>query len=136
MARDYTKFDVTIDGTAYRQLAKVQAFRLIVSALLRKNVTPEAINQVLHWRMREWLYTLPGMLDKDGFITAAHESRQRDGRNFAEDEWFLDTSELVRVGGVTTAISRKIGESVPRACTDLLAAWPDAAITFTRASSG
>src|SRR5690242_20119616 len=61
-SRDYTKYDVTIDGVIKRRLAKRNAILQVVKHLIVRGVTPKEIAEQLSWYPRELFQCVEGQV--------------------------------------------------------------------------
>lgn len=130
--RDYTRYDVTVDGTVDAGLPKRHAMFRVVKALCGRGVTPERIADVVPGGSRRWLW-VEGEVDADAFKAMAAERARSEGRQFEARRWFCGPDDLVHVGGRTYAFSNQWGSGRVKfgnLLSAVLAAFPEANISF------
>ena len=133
--RDFTKFDVAVDGAWERNLAKRQAMLRVVTALCDRGVTPDEIDEVLDWRSSHVLWReVDGEADSAEFVKLAASKAEESGLSFAPKRWFHDDSELIHSCGRTWALTKMWGPRTESAMTSLLDAFPDHDIQVERSS--
>ncbi len=121
---DFTKYDLTVDGHVYSNLAKRWLVYRTVEAVIRKAVAPEKIAELLPRGMGRWLVT-EGECNAETFRskTSAHPLR-----------WFLADNELFQVNGRTYAFSNQWAlDSVPTV-DRIMAQYPNFGIQYTKSS--
>lgn len=128
--RDYTKFDLAISGTVYSGLAKRNAMYQIVKSLTDNGVTPEQTIQVVPELRRKWR-RVEGNVDASTFKELASTQAQNDGKAFDPRRWFCGENELIHANSGTYAFSNQWGIGAVEFANRLIAAFPEAGITFT-----
>ncbi len=109
--RDYTKYDVILDGVRHERQAKRRAVLLVVRHLCGRGVTPEHVVAAVPWRAKNLWFSVPGVLGGDGagFEEAALAEAEATGRAFDARRWYCGDDELIVSGGRTWAISNQWG---------------------------
>lgn len=124
--RDFTKYDVSVNGKIETQLAKRNAMFFVVENLCRIGVLPEKINEIIYWR--RLFFKIEGTLDSDEFIRVATEKREAGGKTFAKQRWFCNDGELIHFDGKTYAITNQWGHRWGSAMNLLKENFPNARI--------
>ncbi len=75
LQRDYTKFDVTIDGVTKLNLSKRQAILTLVKHVCDMGVPPEEIAALVPWRKNTMFRTADGELTTDEFLAVSEFGR-------------------------------------------------------------
>jgi hypothetical protein len=128
--KDFTKFDVTVNGVTATHLAKRNAIFFVVKSVCDDGTTPEKIADLIHWRTRRLFLALDGQLAPTDFITAAATRREADGKRFEQRRWFCDEGELIYCDNKTYAFSNQWGDKWNLAMNILIEAFPEAQITY------
>ena len=118
--RDYTKFDVTIDGTTYESQSKRVAVFRIVKHLCGNGVTPEEIIGAVPWRTTMFCST-DGLLTSAEFVTRMKSRIESSGQR----RFFCDDGELIHSGGRTYAVTSGWGTRAFQAIQNMLEHFPD-----------
>ena len=133
--RDYTRFDVTVDGQLHERQAKRNAVHLVVTALCSKGSTPQQVAEVLGWRRNLWR-SAHGVLDTDQFaVRMEEEASLQDGPAWDARRWHCDNEALIHSGGMTWALSNQWGSRSHEAIELLLARWPETGVTVDESDS-
>jgi hypothetical protein len=130
--RDWTRFDLTLDGVAHRGLKKRIAVLTMVRFLTSQGITPEAIAEAVPWRKRLWRCA-SGHHDERSFIQAIN--LETPGRSFDAGRYFTASDELIRVDGSTYAVSNQWGTETQRALEEWAIAFSDSGIQVTAAGA-
>jgi hypothetical protein len=117
--RDYTRYDVTVDGMTQTRLPKRQAAYQILRALCERGVTPERIASLVPGKPRLFR-SVEGEVDANTFATLASAERPFDPRR-----WFRAEDELIRTGGRTYAVSSQWGAATGTLLEGVVAALPE-----------
>ncbi|CAG0985471.1 hypothetical protein ARNL5_02817 [Anaerolineae bacterium] len=133
--KDFTKFDVTVNGATATHLAKRNAIFFVVKSLCDGGTRPEKIADLIHWRTRRLFLAHDGQLVPTDFITAAATRRGADGKRFEQRRWFCDEGELIYCDNKTFAFSNQWGDKWSLAMNILIEAFPEAQITYQAAES-
>jgi len=127
-SRDYTRYNVTIDGHLHAALAKRRAVHAIVYALCVSGVTPDEIMKLIPWRSNLFRF-VNGTVNSAEFLPAMQQKEPR----FDAKRWFTDDESLIHSGDRTYAFTAgwgTRGESVMRL---LLEHFQPSNISFGRA---
>jgi transcriptional regulator with XRE-family HTH domain len=126
-SRDYTKYDVTINGVTHRRLAKRQAILQVVKHLvLQGGVPPEEIAERLSWYPRELFQCVEGEVGPEEFVRTVREAK---GGRFDANRYFCEGENLIVSAGKTYALSNQWGRRTPQALEALLSAFPDKGVS-------
>jgi len=126
--RDYTRYDVTVDGKTYERLAKRNAIHLVAKALCAHGIIPSEIAGVIDWRRDLWR-SAAGALDADQFAVKMEEAAFNGGKAWAARRWHATESSLIVSEGRTWAITNQWGNRTGEAIDALIARWPQAGVT-------
>lgn len=127
ITRDYTKYDVMVNGTTYPRLAKRHAVFRAVKGLCDQGITPDQISSALPWWKPEVLwYSLDGALDAADFKAQAAVS----SRSFDEARWFCAEDQLVRCSGKTWAFLNQWGPSTLKVLDALATTFSDSGLSY------
>jgi hypothetical protein len=118
--RDYTRYDVTINGELFPRLAKRQAILAIVRHLGKIGIAPEELMKHMSWRGQNTFRSVHGTVSGDAFIQIAKTDGPID-----PPRYFLGDDQLIYFNGRTYAFSNQWGERTEEAIKNLLAAYPD-----------
>lgn len=118
--RDYTKFDVEINGTRHEALSKRRAVLTVVKHLCAQGVKPEEIAELIPWRSNLFCSV-------DGTVTAEQFVAQQKARVDSGDKrrYFCEDGELIHSDGRTYAVTNGWGKRAFQAIQNLLAKFPD-----------
>lgn len=123
--RDFTKYDLVINGTSYPRLPKRRFIYNIVKAAIDRGMTPEELAACVPWRTIAALFLIV-----NGDVTSAAVAEANPDRDI--DRWFADDSELFHSGGRTYALTKMWGEHTEKAVKSILEALPNTqGITYT-----
>lgn len=125
--RDYTRYDVIIDGQVHQRQAKRRAIQLVIKALCSRGATPEQVSEVVHWKGSLWRST-DGNLDADEFASRIESEAEGGGLAWDPRRWNADDAGLIRSGNRTWALSNQWGGRTGEAMELLIARWPDSGI--------
>ncbi|MCK6448929.1 MAG: hypothetical protein L6Q99_21245 [Planctomycetes bacterium] len=132
--RDYTRFDVTVEGEVFADLPKRRAVLLVVTGLCRQGVDPDEVAVVVP-HARGLFLSAEGKLDAAAFKSAMKGVAARDGWSFDPGRWFLGDDQLIRAKGRTYALTNQWGKSTHAAIDAMLARWPDRQVACRAAAS-
>lgn len=121
--KDYTRFDVTVDGTTLARLSKRRAVFEVVKALYEHEVTPKNILATNPKRARIF-HVVSGEVD-----AAAFAANPADGQTFDPQRWFRHDDELFHVGGKTYALSNQWGKDTVDFLEHLMREFPGRNVT-------
>lgn len=126
--RDFTKFDVLVNGKTELHLAKRNGIFFVVKNLCDSGVMPEQINELINWR--RLFIQLDGTLESDNFIRIATAQQESGGKIFVKQRWFCDEGELIYFDGKTYALTNQWGTRWVSAMNLLKENFPSAKIDF------
>ena len=116
--RDFTKYDVLINGISYPRLPKRRFIYQIVRAAIDRGMKPDEVAACVPWRTMAALF-----LTANGEVTSAAFAAANVDRDIPR--WFADESELFHSGGRTFALTKMWGEHTEKAVKSVLEALPD-----------
>jgi hypothetical protein len=129
-ARDFTKFDVTVDSQVFEGLPKRQAILRVIRSLCDRGVDPEQIREAITWRSGA-LVGLEGNLNEDQFEKALAAWMVGQGRKpEPRRRYFIEADCLIYAHGKTYALTKMWGIRTPEAMSILLEAFPGHGIAF------
>ncbi|HKS22506.1 MAG TPA: hypothetical protein VJZ76_06900 [Thermoanaerobaculia bacterium] len=125
-ARNYTKFNLTLNGRTQERVNKRQAVLRVVRALVDAGVSPEQIAQNGDGRTADSFFaSTEGELNSAEFIVGLRETSRR---SFDPRRWFCSNGELLYVRGRTYAVSNQWGARTEDMLRRLAVAFPQAKI--------
>ena len=129
---DFTRFDVTIDGTIHRSQWKRNAVLLVVKSLLSHGRSPEDITQVLApvRPSRVWHAVSGEVPNVEEFQKRALSAAETDGRRFDERRWHTHEGDLFVHSGKTYVFSNQWGQRWASAMEILRDDCPEAGISW------
>lgn len=127
--RDTSVFDVTIQGQVHERLPKRVAIYTIVRHLVNSGHSPESIAAAVPWRTTMF-HSASGELSEEQFATELSREVESGGKPFDSRRSFCAEDELIIHGGKTYAFSNKWGPRTQKAMDQLIAAFPDNAISY------
>lgn len=127
--RDYSRFDMEVDGTSHSGLPKRWMVFHYISALIKKGITPEAIMATIPWRGKSMFETFAGTLNGEEFIKAMENKWPSEGvprykRYFRQDE------ELFHIDGKTVALTNQWGDRTLEAIDTLREAFASVTVSY------
>ena len=110
---DFTRFDVTIDGTVHRSQWKRNAILLVIKRLIESGQTPDAIAEMLAPVKggRVWFAIAGETHDRDEFHQLATADAETNGRRYEDRRWHTSKGDLFIHEGRTYAFSNQWGQS-------------------------
>lgn len=123
--RDYTKFDVIVNGKSYTHLPKRTAIYHIVKHLCGNGVSPEQVEALLSWHKSLWV-CVGGKVNSQEFCQKASEAGK-----FDEARYFVEDDELIHSDGKTYALHNQWGKRTSEAIAILLENFPDHGVQCT-----
>jgi hypothetical protein len=134
-SRDYTKFNLTLNGVTEERVNKRQAVLKVVRALVDAGVQPAQIVHHGDGRPADWFFTAAdGQLRSAEFIARVSEERAASGRRFDQRRWFCADDELLHAGGRTYAVSNQWGAPTADMLRRLAQSFPQANIRVESAT--
>lgn len=132
--RDYTKFDVTINGVRQERLPKRKVMFVLIRRLVEEGVPPEKIAAAVPRRSDRLFRSADGDLDGSAFVLRVTEQMTAQDRAFDPDRYFCETEELMHVAGRTYAVTNQWGASTQETIDAILTAFGNHGITIEAAS--
>jgi hypothetical protein len=128
---DFSKYDLTVDGTVSSRLTKRALAHGIVTAALRNGLSPEHVGSVIS--PRKWL-SVEGEVGSDEFRAKASTLQAKLGGRYDLRKYFCEDEELFRVGGRTYSLSNQWGLVVLSQLDKLIAMLPPGTASYAKAS--
>lgn len=127
-SRDFTKFDLVVDGRFYKRLSKRDFAFWVMQEAIKRGATPDQIHKAMPWKTTSLLIGFDGLLDEDGYAKALIA----DGRD--PRRYFSQADELFQVEGRTYALTNQwntSAEAVVKALIELMG--QPASVSYTKA---
>ena len=132
---DFTKYDVTINGSKYERLPKRAAIFTVVKFLCDSGVTPEKVAAHVPWRQNSMFRCAEGTVGAAEFLERMVAAEQGGGKRFEEHRFYCDDGELIQNGGRTYAFTNQWGDQrCINAINNLIGAFPEHEISCTKSS--
>lgn len=129
LTRDWTRYDLHIDGSAYPNLSKRGIMYYLVREIIKSGAVPEDIAKVIIWRQNNLFISYPSILDEDAFITELMKT-DIGGKLPRYKRFYCKEDELFRIGGRTYALSNQWGDKTLDAVELLAKAYPSLHISI------
>ncbi len=132
-SKDFTKFDITIDGNTESRLYKRNAIFKVVSHLCKSGVSPEQIREVVPEPKSRLFESAEGTLGSEAFIKAVGERRVSEGKHFDPCRFFCQKEHfLIHWDGKTYALTNQQwgGQRTEEAIKLLIKKFPDRGILY------
>lgn len=130
-SRDFTKYDVSVDGETLTGLPKRRAIHRVIKALANKGVTIDEISEQISWRNPKQMWRIvDGEADSEQFVAAATSAANAGGPAFDPRRWFTDDDELIYSQGSTCALTKMWGNRTADAMQALLDRYPGQGVRF------
>jgi hypothetical protein len=130
---DWTKYDLTVNGERFPNLYKRNLIYLVVQALIKRGVSPDSIMKFLP---ESKFLKIAGKCSPEEFREKASELKTQLGTAFNLRRFFTEDDKLFVVNGVTYALSNQWGRYDLPALDKLIGQYPEANISYTKASAG
>lgn len=108
-ARDFTRYDVLIEGEKYTSQWKRNAIFIVCKHLCDLGVNPEEIASLFNWRSNHVWFAVDGEFDASAFEKRAAERASLAGSSFNTGRWMCEDGKLVQANGKTYAFSSQWG---------------------------
>jgi hypothetical protein len=132
--RDWTSFDVSLNGRKQFGLRKRHAIYQTFRHLVEQGVSPEKAAEHCGPRANRALVSVEGKVDAENFYRLANEARAKEGRSFDPTRYFCADEELLHFGGRTYAfLNQWGGADWKQAMDNLIEAFPETGIEFAPA---
>jgi hypothetical protein len=129
--RDFTRFDLNVDGAEFHNLPKRRMIYQVVKAMIERGKTPEELQPLMPGSER-WL-VVDGECSEEEFHQRAQEVRTRRGAAYEVHRYFNAEDELFRIGGKTYALTKMWGRGTIPAMEAIKERYPDVRIEYTEA---
>jgi len=127
--RDYTRYDVTIEGETHSNLFKCHTMFLIVKYLCDTGVTPEEIMEASGVKFKLFFRSTEGEVSSEELIAELTEERKSGGRSFDPRSYFCEDDELIYCNGKTYTVTNQWGTRTIGMIKNIILAFPDKKIT-------
>lgn len=107
--RDWTSYDVTLDGRTIPDLRKRHAIFHVVRHHILHGTSPQRVAELCGAKLDRVFLSVDGEVDSDTFLRLAGELRESQGRPFEPRRWFCSDDQLFRHGGRTYAFFKQWG---------------------------
>lgn len=124
LQRDYTRYDVTVDGVTKSNLPKRTAILTVVKYLCDKGVAPVSIAALVPWRKNVMFRSADGEITPDEFRALAHSDDEN--VRFDSTRYFMDS--VIHHNQKTYLLTNQWGERCFEAITSLIEAYPQHSI--------
>jgi len=129
-SKDFTKFQVTIEGQTSKPLAKRKAIFEIVHYLCSKGITPDQIHEVIYWKKNGLWRVVEGEHDSDEFVELVTTKANEGGPSFEPRRWYTEDHELIHSNGMTYSFTKMWGKSTEQGMRGLLDTFNEYEITY------
>jgi hypothetical protein len=109
-SRDYTKYDLVIDGQAYERLTKRYLAYHLISSVLRRSAKPQDIIKFFPARASNLFEVFDGKLKEDAVKEKIMETNTG-GQTPRHQRFFCDKGQLFYVDGKTYVLSNQWGKA-------------------------
>jgi len=123
-SRDYTRFDVTIDGQTHSSQPKRWAMYLIVKHLCNLGITPEQIEQAARLKYNNFFRSVEGQHKSKEFVNQLKSLQDSGGRVFDPNRYFCSDEELILSKGNTYALTNQWGKRTAEMIQNIISAFP------------
>jgi len=131
---DFTKYDVTINGTTYERLPKRTAIFTVVRHLCDIGHAPGEIAETVPWRRNRMFRWVEGAVNAEDFVEKATEQAKSEGKNFEVHRFYCGDDDLIVVGDKTYAFTNQWGSRTIEAVNLLIRAFPESDIKYQPSS--
>lgn len=126
--RDFTRFDIEIDGMSFKRLPKRQAIVRVAVALCKLGARPEKLAEISGRSLNSvWRYA-EGNLDADNLKSHLRAQAEAEGPAFEPARWFLQSEFLIFADNKTWAFTKMWGTRTEEVITEWLSQYPQANI--------
>ncbi len=125
--RDYSKFDLTIDGVFRERLSKREFVFYVIQAAIRRGLKPADIQLVMPWKGASLFFAVAGKVDSVSFEDALP--------NRNPERYFCSDTQLFYLDGQTFALTNQWGPRTEDAVKAVMALLgPQSGITYEKIS--
>lgn len=133
-SRDYTKYDVALDGQMLGGLSKREAVFRIIKHLCERGVTPEQICQRVSFRKANAFRSIAGAAaGEDDFLKRVASEEAAQGRKFDPRRWCTADDERIVADGRTYVLTNQWGGRAAEWVEQVLEAFPGHGVELRRA---
>lgn len=131
--RDFTKYDVTINGETYERLAKRHAVFKVVKHLCDRGINPDDIAGIFTWNKGAFR-SVEGEVDSDTYAEKFLEHNKNFGTKSEPARYFFLDDELIHANGKTYALTKMWGRNTEKALGSLLESYHDLGFSFSEST--
>jgi len=124
-SKDFTKYDITIDGITDYRMNKRNAIFKVVFHLCNSGINPEQIRDIIPKRKNRLFESADGTLNAEQFIDVLGERKALEGRQFERRRYFCMDENLINWNGRTYAFTNQWGPSTEESLKLLIDKFPD-----------
>ena len=128
-SRDFTKYDLHVDGGIIRNLAKRNLMFQIVRTAINANIAPEEIAKSVPWRENALFATFDGELDESEFCENLMK-QDTGGKLPKTKRYFCKKEELFYCNGKSYALSNQWGRRTEEAAMLIIKAFQGLKMEF------
>ena len=129
-SKDFTKYDITIDGITDFRMNKRNAIFKVVFHLCNSGINPEQIRDVIPKRKNILFESTDGRLNAEQFIDVLGERKALEGKQFERRRYFCMDENLINWNGKTYAFTNQWGRSTEESLKLLIDKFPDKGVQF------
>jgi len=118
--RDYTKFNIIVDGVSHSNLNKRETMILTMKTCVTKGISPEILMKFT--KKRRWLSVDKICSTNEEFAT---EYASKNQRKYDSRRWFSDDNQLLIHEGKTYVFSNQHGKATGDLVMNIIAEYPD-----------
>jgi hypothetical protein len=128
---DWTRYDLTINGSTYPRLYKRKLFYLSVRALIGSGVTPEQMQDV--FPAKKFLKVTDNC-NADEFQNRVGQMKNASGGPYDIRRYYAEEDELFHVNGSTYALTNQWSKKRLPGLDQLIARYPQAGISYRKSA--
>ncbi|MFZ1789950.1 MAG: hypothetical protein WAT92_16655 [Saprospiraceae bacterium] len=117
--RDYSKFDVSINGKFLSNLNKRKTIYFVINECLKAGISPIELMEITS--QKKWIWVDKICQNRQDF----EEEIVKNMIAYDPSRWFNESEELLKFGGKTYAFSNQFGKSVNGIVINIFAKYPD-----------
>ncbi|TWT86295.1 hypothetical protein Mal64_38350 [Pseudobythopirellula maris] len=129
--RDYTQYDIRVNGQTYGNLHKRWAVFHVVRNLIESAVSPERINEIVPVKKSTLFRSAEGELDSEELEAALSLAADQDGPSYDPSRYFRGDERLLFFGQRTYVLNNQWGSQFERVIKELSKAFPEYQIRCT-----
>jgi hypothetical protein len=128
---DWTRYDLNISGQLFPNLYKRKLFFLAIQALISNGVTPDKLKDVFPEKK---FLSVSGTWNSSEFVERVREMKNADGNPYNLRRYYVADGELFHVNGSTYALTNQWSKKRLPGLDQLIAKYPEAAISYTESN--